>query len=99
MSTLVVPKISCPMKNFVHKTVQNYDYLKDLKLAHSIEKGVFEIDMWIGADYYWSIVEDKIVRGPGPTAVSSKLGFLLSGPTNIKPVSVMNTAVFKTIVS
>ena len=25
MSTLVVPKISCPMKNFVHKTVQNYD--------------------------------------------------------------------------
>ena len=99
MSTLVVPKISCPMKNFVHKTVQNYDYLKDLKLAHSIEKGVFEIDMLIGADYYWSIVEDKIIRGPGPTAVSSKLGFLLSGPTNIKPVSVMNTAVFKTIVS
>ena len=99
MPTLVVPNISCPMKNFVNKTVQNYDYLKDLKLAHSIEKGVLEIDMLIGADYYWSIVEDKIIRGPGPTAVSSKLGFLLSGPTNIKPVSVMNTAVFKTIFS
>ena len=55
--------------------------------------------MLIGADYYWSIVEDKIIRGPGPTAVPSKLGFLLSGPANIKPVSVMNTAVFKTIVS
>ena len=49
----------------------NYDYLTELKLAHTIEKGVFEIDMLIGADYYWSIVGDKIIRGPGPTAVSS----------------------------
>ena len=59
MSTLVVPKISCPRKKFVDKTVYNYDHLEDFKFAHTIEKGVFEIDMLVGADYYWSIVEDK----------------------------------------
>nr|XP_006820542.1 PREDICTED: uncharacterized protein LOC102805286 [Saccoglossus kowalevskii] len=31
-------------------------------------------------DYYWDFVGDHIVRGPGPTAVSSILGYLLSGP-------------------
>ena len=41
------------------KTVHNYDHLKDFKFAHTIEKGVFKIDMLVGADYYWSIVEDK----------------------------------------
>ncbi len=36
--------------------------------------------MLIGADYYWDIVENEIIRGDGPTAVKSKLGYLLSGP-------------------
>lgn len=34
----------------------------------------------MGADHYWDIIGDKIVRGDGPTAVESKLGYLLSGP-------------------
>jgi hypothetical protein len=34
----------------------------------------------IGADYYWDIVTGDVVEGEGgPTAVSSKLGWLLSG--------------------
>jgi len=37
----------------------------------------------IGADHYWDVVEDKIVRGKGPTAMQSKLGYLLSGSTTI----------------
>jgi hypothetical protein len=36
--------------------------------------------MLIGADYYWDIVQNKIIRGKGPTAVQSRLGYLLSGP-------------------
>ena len=36
----------------------------------------------IGTDYYWSFVEDKIVRGEGPIAQQSKLGFLLSEPVS-----------------
>ena len=34
----------------------------------------------IGADHYWQVVEDHIIRGNGPTAMKSKLGYLLSGP-------------------
>jgi hypothetical protein len=36
--------------------------------------------MLIGADYYWDIVQNKIIRGKGPTAVQSRLGYLLSRP-------------------
>ncbi|VDI06839.1 Hypothetical predicted protein [Mytilus galloprovincialis] len=34
-----------------------------------------------GADHYWDFIEDKIIRGNGPTAVKSRIGYLLSGPT------------------
>ena len=40
----------------------------------------FEISLLIGADFYWDLVGDHIIRGDGPTAMSSKLGYLLSGP-------------------
>ena len=40
----------------------------------------FEISLLIGVDHYWDIVEDRIIRGNGPTAMQSKLGYLLSGP-------------------
>ena len=57
----------------------------------------------IGADFYWTFVEDKIVRGDGPTAQQSKLGYLLSGPihqviphcatTNAFHIAVINLSV------
>ena len=37
------------------------------------------ISLLIGADHYWDIVQDHIIRGNGPTAMQSKLGYLLSG--------------------
>ena len=40
-----------------------------------------DISLLVGADHYWEIVGDNIVRGDEPTAVESKLGYLLSGPT------------------
>ena len=40
----------------------------------------FEISLLIGADQYWKVVQDEIIRGNGPTAVKSKIGYLLSGP-------------------
>ena len=39
----------------------------------------FEISLLIGADHYWDIVQDHIIRGNSPTAMQSKLGYLLSG--------------------
>ncbi|XP_071161033.1 calmodulin-alpha-like [Mytilus edulis] len=35
-----------------------------------------------GAYFYWDYIEDTVIRGKGPTAVTSKLGYLLSGPTS-----------------
>ena len=39
------------------------------------------INVLVGSDFYWNIVTDDIIRGEsGPTAIRSKLGWLLSGP-------------------
>jgi len=54
--------------------------LKDLQLAHPVtEDDSFEIRILVGADYYWTFIQDHIIRGDGPTAVQSRLGYLLSG--------------------
>ncbi|XP_060588234.1 uncharacterized protein LOC132743696 [Ruditapes philippinarum] len=44
----------------------------------------FDISLLIGADFYWQIVGDKIIRGDGPTAVSSRIGYFLSGPLHVE---------------
>ena len=81
VEVLIIPKIGNPIAAS-RKGYANLPYLKGLKLAMPMnETEYFEVDMLIGADYYWTFVGDQIVRGNGPTAVSSKLGFLLSGPT------------------
>jgi len=37
------------------------------------------IDVLIGSDYYWDVVDGEIIRGTdGVVAVSSKFGWLLS---------------------
>jgi len=44
-------------------------------------------------DHYWDQFGDHIVRGNGPTAMSSKLGYQLSGPTLLPrpPSSIVNS--------
>ena len=83
LSVLVVPTIATPLKmtNLVYQAVEQLSYLQGLDLAHPItHSSNFEITVLIGADFYWQVVEDKIIRGNGPTAVQLKLGYLLSGP-------------------
>ena len=63
------------------KSITSLPYLNGLRLAHPISSTEqFSITLLIGADQYWNIVEDHVIRGNGPTAVRSKLGYLLSGP-------------------
>ena len=70
-----------PLQNYISQIDHRYDYIRGLKLAHPItHQDSFEISLLIGADYYWDIVEDHVVRGNGPTAVKSKVGYLLSVP-------------------
>ena len=52
-----------------------------LKLADSGQnKG--KIDLLIGADFYWSVVDGAVKRGDdvSPVALGLKLGWLLNGP-------------------
>lgn len=84
ITALVVPKIAAPIQNFTSSDLHSLTYLRGLKLAHPVgvaEK--FDISFLIGTDYYWDIVGNHIVRGRGPTAMQSKLGYLLSGPLQI----------------
>ena len=92
LSVLVVPKIAAPLQCITGSKLQELPYLRDLTLAHPImeEDSQFDVSLLIGVDHYWKIVGDHIVRGDGPTAVQSKLGYLLSGPLALSVSS--NTA-------
>ena len=81
ISALVVPTIAAPLNNFVTSDVRELPHLQGLKLAHPVTSSQkFDISLLLGADHYWEIVGNHIVRGEGPTAMQSKLGYLLSGP-------------------
>lgn len=85
ISALVVPLIATPVQNLVNSTLHKLPHLQNLKLAHPVNYvDKFQISLLIGADHYWEIVGNHIVRGSGPTAMESKLGYLLSGPLPIK---------------
>ena len=85
ISVLIVPTIATPLRNTLETEVTQLPYLHDLPLAHPVMKdSSFNISLLIGSDHYWDIVEDHIIRGCGPTAMSSKLGYLLSGPLSLQ---------------
>ena len=76
---LSIPTICSPLPS--HVDTNNYPHLHALKLA-DYSNSEDSIDVLIGSDYYWDFVTSEIVRGDfGPTAVNSKFGWLLSGPT------------------
>ncbi|XP_060596649.1 uncharacterized protein LOC132750656 [Ruditapes philippinarum] len=89
IDVLIVPSIAVPLRNQI-RAATHLPYLRGLKLAHPVpEVDTFNISLLIGADRYWEIIGDRIIRGDGPTAVQSKIGFLLSGPL---PVTSSSTA-------
>ena len=81
ISALIVPTIAAPIQNAVPISVSIMPHLRGLKLAHPVTSNkTFTISLLIGTDYYWKFVQDTIIRGDGPIAQESKLGYLLSGP-------------------
>ena len=54
--------------------------MNGLALANSVDVSSKRIDILIGADHHSDIVIGEVIRGSaGPVAISSKLGWLLSG--------------------
>ena len=67
------------MQNITHYAIDKLPYLKGFQLANPMTvEEQYEVTLLIGADHYWQVVEDHIVRGPGPTAMKSRLGYQLS---------------------
>ena len=76
------PTICAPLSTKVK--LSEYPHLDGLELAdvddRDIRNDSDSIDILLGADHYWDIVTGDVVHGAhGSTAVSSKLGWLLSG--------------------
>ena len=86
----MAPKLAAPLQNSVRTEISKMLYLKDLQLAYPVtEDDNFEITVLVGADYYWTFIQDHVIRGNGPTAVKSCLGYLLSGPL-LQPSAAVN---------
>ena len=87
LSKFAVPLICDPLQSqsIVHANV-NHAHLRGLKLAdYSTCTGEDDImvDKLVEPDQYWQLVSGKVLRGEdGPTAIQTKLGWVLSGPTN-----------------
>ena len=81
ISVLNFPDICLPLPK--RKDVTKYPHLVDLDLADSPAIEQDSIDILIGSDYYWDIVTGESISSEfGPTAINSKFGWLLSGPTS-----------------
>ena len=76
------PTIWSPIANeAVDVAARSYSHLSDLPLADfCVAESDVDVDMLIGADYFWSIVTGVVRRGEeGPVAMETKLGWVLSG--------------------
>ena len=108
VTAYVVPTICSPISNqSINLHQHQYSHLQSLKLADDITHSPdLHIDLLIGADYYWSLISGEVVRsdsGSGPVALSTKLGYVLSGPvqgescTNESTVNLSETHVLRVV--
>ena len=92
IDVLIVPTIAVPLGNR-QRDVTSLPYLRGLKLAHPLTgEEIFSISLLIGADKYWDIVGNRVIRGDGPTALQSKIGYLLSRPFQTPTTDMLQTA-------
>ena len=86
MDAYSVPTICSPISNqSIKVALEEYPHLHGLTLADKPSLSTaddVEVDVLIGADYYWKFVTGTTKRSgkPGPVAVLTRLGWVLSGP-------------------
>ena len=95
IEVIIVPEIAAPLHDFAAIEVHSLPHFKGLTFAHPItNEHTFEINLLIGSDHYWYVVEDEVIKGLGPTAVKSKIGYLLSGPNpTVRQTSTLSTTI------
>ena len=82
LSLHTVPFICEPLSGQpMEVAVERFSYLHGLDLADADPSERSEIDVLIGADYYWKVATGRIKHGRvEPTAVETRFGWVLSGP-------------------
>ncbi|KAK3704222.1 hypothetical protein QZH41_007842 [Actinostola sp. cb2023] len=81
MEALAIPKI-CNQLGPVKLNLHENPHLKNLNFADSYPRESVEVDVLIGADFYYSFATGNCKRGnspTSPTAVDSNLGWILTG--------------------
>ena len=66
---------------FTKEEMNKFQHLSGLDLADDYESNdAKHVDILIGADYFYTFIGDKVIRGAGgPVAVETSFGFTLSG--------------------
>ena len=85
-SAFVVLVICYPLRRqYVTEASLTYAYLKRIKLAdYGCSEDNAEVNILAGSDQHWSLVSGKVVwRKDGPTAIETKLTWVLSDPTQM----------------
>ena len=74
LSAFVVPLIFDPLqRQCIAKAGNTYAHLNNDVV----------VDILVGSDHYWNFISGRVIRGKdGPTAIHTKLGWVLSGPIN-----------------
>ena len=95
LPVVVVPHICDPVHTCsVDTATTTYSHLRGLELADPVvDESDLEIDILIGSDHYWKVVTGRVVRGEsGPIAIETRLGWILSGPSQEVESTVINFA-------
>ena len=76
--------IACQPVSFCQR---DFSHLTGIELADSSDgRESMKVDLLIGSDQYWNLVTGETRRGSsGPVAISTRLGWVLSGPTASSP--------------
>ncbi|CAB3986454.1 Hypothetical predicted protein [Paramuricea clavata] len=100
MLAFTVPLIGQPLKNqFMSNASKTYPHLTNLRLAdYSSGQHDAKVDILIGSDHYRKIMTGKTRQGDsGPTAIQTRLGWVLSGPVGNELQKLTHTSNLATI--
>ncbi|XP_065917691.1 uncharacterized protein [Dysidea avara] len=82
-SFLTVPLICEPLTSQpTMYASESYPHLAGLELAdYATEEDTLSVDVLVGSDNYWKLVTGDIINADiGPTAIRTRLGWVLAGP-------------------
>ncbi|XP_068739252.1 uncharacterized protein [Montipora capricornis] len=108
LSAFVVSIICDPLKSqSVAEATHTYAHLRGLELVdYGTGEDNVEVDILVESDQYWSLVSGRVVWGEhGPTAIETRLGWVLSGqiPEGIQvdrqPSNLVTTRVLKSAIN